>query len=108
MYQPCRNWALPADAPPPVDLITAALRAATEAIYVGGGTGDPDLLALAEQFAALDARTAVVAFLRALPARFPLPSRTGSGCSVWGATEGWHAMLADAVARLPEIPPNSK
>jgi hypothetical protein len=107
MYHPCRNWALPAGAPPAVGLITAALQVATEAIYIGGGTSDPDLLALAEQFAAQDARAAVVAFLRALPGRFPLPSRTGSDCSVWGAMEGWHAMLADAVEDA-KIPPKPK
>lgn len=45
------------------------------------------------------AAAAVVAFLRALPERFPMPGRHNPECRVWGHAAGEMSRLADAVER---------
>jgi len=49
------------------DAVKRALDAATNVIYVDGGTSDPDLLAMTAAIARHDAAKAIAAFLRALP-----------------------------------------
>jgi len=77
----------------PADPIREALREACEWMHANCGE--------AESVEAWrhDAAGTIAAFLRALPARFPMPGAQNPECLVWGHASGEMRKLAAAVER---------
>lgn len=81
----------------PIDAaLAAASEAARRSLYPGMCRDGVCMLAPC-QCAHDAAAAAVVAFLRALPDRFPMPGRHNPECQVWGHAAGEMARLAGAV-----------